>query len=60
MNWRRLWVARPTSEQQAAHDREVFDEIVERLNAELVKAYKRIGDLETENDRLRYGKAATS
>lgn len=59
MRWRRLWVARPTVAQRAAHDRDVFDAIEARLNAELVKAYKRIADLEAENDRLRYGKAAS-
>lgn len=58
MNLRRWRVARPTREQQAAHDRDVFDAMEARLNAELVKAYKRIADLEAENDRLRYGKAA--
>lgn len=62
MRGRRLWVARPSREQQAAHDRDVvaaFDAAEARLNAELVKAYKRIADLEAENDRLRYGKAAS-
>lgn len=50
MTWRRAQIE--------ARDRDAFDAVVERLNTELVKAYKRISDLEAENDRLRYGKAA--